>query len=55
MADFVAKPSGDSIKRPPCPNCGTQMLFGRIKPDSVIPDRQTFECLKCNLAESSEA
>ena len=53
MPDFIAKPVGDSAKRPPCPNCGSQMLFARIKPDSVIPDRQTFECLKCNLAESS--
>ena len=54
MRDFITKPSGDLINRPPCPNCGTQMLLARIKPESVIPDRQTFECLKCNVAESAE-
>ena len=51
MSDFIAK--RDPINRSPCPNCGEQMMLARITPASLIPDRETFECLKCNLAEST--
>jgi ribosomal protein S27AE len=54
MPDFIAKSPPGPVIRPSCPNCGTQMLLARITPESIIPDRQTFECLKCNLAESAE-
>jgi predicted RNA-binding Zn-ribbon protein involved in translation (DUF1610 family) len=45
-------PYSNSIVRPPCPKCGTQMLLARIAPDKPDHDKRTFECPKCEHSES---
>jgi hypothetical protein len=38
------------IQRPPCPQCGTDMMLSRIEPSTPGVDQRTFEC-KCGYSE----
>jgi hypothetical protein len=42
----------DSIPRPACPWCGTQMMLARIEPDKPEHEQRTFECLRCHKSET---
>ncbi len=42
----------NSIVRPPCSKCGTQMLLARIEPDKPDHDKRTFQCSICDHSES---
>ena len=39
------------LQRPPCPQCGTDMLLSRIEPNTPGVDQRTFEC-KCGHGET---
>jgi predicted RNA-binding Zn-ribbon protein involved in translation (DUF1610 family) len=45
-------PNSNSIVRPPCIKCGTQMFLARIEPLRPNHDRHTFECPECGNSES---
>ena len=42
----------NSIVRPPCSKCGTQVLLALIEPDKPDHDKRTFECSICGHSES---
>jgi hypothetical protein len=46
-----ATPYSNSIERPACSKCGTQMMLARIEPDKPDHDKRTFECPSCNHIE----
>jgi ssDNA-binding Zn-finger/Zn-ribbon topoisomerase 1 len=55
----IAVPSSDigqsnpkEIERPPCSKCGTPMMLARIEPDEPDHDKRTYECPKCEHAET---
>jgi hypothetical protein len=38
-----------SIERPPCPQCGGQMMVARIQPHAPGIEERTYECAKMPL------
>jgi predicted RNA-binding Zn-ribbon protein involved in translation (DUF1610 family) len=40
------------IERPPCPQCGAQMMVARIRPHTLGTDERTYECAKCRFVET---
>ena len=46
-----ASPHSDSIKRPDCPKCGTNMRLFGIEPERPGFELHSFECPKCKCVE----
>jgi hypothetical protein len=42
----------DSILRPVCSWCGSQMMLARIEPAAPDFEKRTFECARCHEFES---
>ncbi|MEA2982819.1 MAG: hypothetical protein QOF09_4642 [Alphaproteobacteria bacterium] len=40
------------IERPPCPQCGDQMMLTRIVPGAPGVDQRSFECKGCGQSET---
>ena len=43
--------NAELVHKPPCPNCGAEMLLARLDPAGEAHDRRTFECTKCDHTE----
>jgi len=39
------------IERPPCPQCGAQMMVERIQPHAPGIEERTYQCAKCRFIE----
>ena len=39
------------VQRPPCPQCGAQMMVMRIQPHTPGIDERTYQCAKCGFVE----
>jgi transposase-like protein len=40
------------IERPYCPRCKTRMMLARISPEPDRQEKRTFECPKCDFAQT---
>ena len=47
-----ATPHSNSIKRPACSKCGTEMLLFGIEPESPGHELWSFDCPKCHNIET---
>lgn len=45
-------PHSDSIVRPPCPKCQTQMRLFGIEPEKPGHETHSFECPACHHVEA---